>query len=413
MAGPFLRWHLRRRVRRGKEDPDRLAERFGHASRPRPEGRLVWIHAASVGESLSALPLATALREEYGAAILMTTGTVTSAAMIAQRAPGVIHQYAPLDTPAGVARFLDHWRPDLALWIESEFWPTLVTDTGGRGIPLALVNGRISEKTARSWRKAAAVARDVVNAFDLRLVQTDAVRDRLAGVTGSFDGIVVTGDIKASRPAEAPHPDTLASLRATVGTRPLWLAASTHPGEEEAVADAHCALSQRNPDVLTILAPRHPERGAGIAGMIAERGIPVSRRSAGDVPRGIYVADTLGEMPLWFALAPIACIGAGWGDLGGHNPLEAAQAGTAILSGPKVANFAETYASLDRAGAVRFVEDAAALAGAVLDLTDGQGHPNAKARAMAEAAKLAGAPDSGPLDRTMAALAPLAGKALR
>ena len=413
LAAPILKHVLRRRISRGKEDPARQNERFGIAERERPKRTLIWVHAASVGEALSALPLIRAITERGAATLLITTGTLTSAQMISARAPDVIHQFVPIDTPLAVRRFLDHWKPDLALWIESELWPTLVTETARRGIPLALVNGRISKRSARNWGWARGAARAVMGAFDLRLVQSDAVRSRLLALGVAHDSTVVTGDIKASRPAESPDEQALATMREAVGKRPVWLAASTHPGEEEAVAAAHATLAKRAPDLLTIIAPRHPERGSEIAASLAGGGFDVSQRSTGDPPAALYIADTLGEMPLWYALAPIAFIGGGWGVLGGHNPLEAAQARTAIISGPRVANFFDIYERLQSADALRFAADAAELPEVLLTLTDEMGRPNAEARRMADAALAAGSPDAGPLDRTMDALTPLLERAFR
>lgn len=409
-ARPLLGWHLNRRAGRGKEDPSRLGERHGIASRARPDGPLLWVHAASVGESLSALPLISEIRVRHPkVSVLMTTGTVTSAALIAKRAPDLIHQYVPLDTPHAVSRFFDHWQPSVALWMESELWPTLVTETQRRKIPAALVNGRLSKASARNWSFARGAARAMVTAFDLRLVQSEATRERLIALGAPQETTLVTGDLKASRPADPPDAHTLSALRTAIGSRPVWLAASTHPGEEEAVLKAHRALSQRAPDLLTIIAPRHPERAPEIAGVIEQHGLSVCQRSiSGDViDAPIYLADTLGEMPLWYALAPIAFVGAGWSDLGGHNPFEPAQAGAAVLSGPKVANFEQAYADLTAAGAARFVDDTDALVAAVLGLTDDRGHANAAAKAMGSAGAKAGSPDPAPLQKTMAALAPL------
>lgn len=412
-AGPFVSHLLRRRIAQGKEDRERQGERLGHASLPRPAGKLVWVHAASIGESLSALPLIVAIRQEYGAHILMTTGTVTSATMIAKRAAETLHQYAPVDTPSAVSRFLDHWRPDAALWIESEIWPTLLSDTARTGVPTALVNGRISAQTAKNWARARGMARALIGSFDRLLVQSDDVRDRILALGASDEAIIVTGDLKASRPAERPDQGLLSEFQKALGDRPAWLAASTHPGEESAVAAVHKALSARAKNMVTILAPRHPDRASSIIEALSASGLEVKRRSVGDLPRGLYLADTLGELPLWYAASPIAFIGGGWGKLGGHNPLEAAQADTAILSGPKVANFKETYESLVRAGAARFVADASELTDAVLSLTDGDGRPSQQALRMAQAGSTAGAPDLEPLNRTLEALRPVLERVLR
>ena len=401
--------HLRRRARAGKEDGGRLTERRGIASRDRPPGPLVWLHAASVGESLSGLPVVGALRERHGCAVLVTTGTVTSARLVAERMPEAIHQFAPLDALPWVRAFLDHWRPSLGLWVESELWPVTLGEARARGIPLALVNARLSVRSARRWRLAPGLARTMLGAFDVAAAATEEGAGRLAGLGAS--NVVVTGDLKASRPADAPDPAALAALRAALGERPRWLAASTHPGEEEAVAAAHEALAARAPDLVSLLVPRHPERGDEVAAMLSARGLEVTRRSRGEAPQpGIHLGDTLGEMPLWGAVTTLAYLGAGWGELGGHNPLELAQARTLVLSGPKVANAADAFARLE--GCVRYVEDADALTAALLSLTDDEGRPSPEAEALAARAAEAAAPDPGPLDRTLEALAPLTGRAL-
>ena len=399
LGTPLVARHLHRRAARGKEDPARLAERFGMAPAARPGGGLVWVHAASVGESLSALPVVEAI-EAQGARCLMTTGTVTSAELLARRMPGLLHRFAPVDTPGAVAGFLVAWRPDAALWMESELWPNLVRDTAARGVPMALVNARLSVTSARNWGLAKGSARAVLGAFDTRLAQTEAVRERLLHLGADPATTLVTGDLKASRAPDPVDPAALAAIRSAVGTRPVWLAASTHPGDEAAALDAHAALGI--PDLLTIIAPRHPARGAEIAALAQARGMSVTRRSAGAGPTGdVHVADTLGELALWYALAPVALIGGGWGGIGGHNPLEATPHDCAILSGADTPSFADTYARLQGAGAVRLLSSRDDLTAAVRRAMGEEG------RAMAAAARRVSAPDPEPLARTMAALRPL------
>lgn len=405
LGAPLIARHIRRRGLQGKEDTARMGERFGDASLPRPEGRLLWVHAASVGESLSALPLVDAIRARHpGCSVLMTTGTVTSAALLVQRAKDVTHQYVPVDTPQAVGRFLDHWRPDAALWMESELWPTLITANAARSVPMALVNARLSKGSARNWGIAKRSAQAMLGAFKVRLAQTEEVRNRLGrlGVEA-----VVTGDLKASREPDPVDETALSALRDAIGDRPVWLAASTHPGDEAAVLDAHQALGI--PGLLTVIAPRHPERGAQIATLAQERGYTVTRRSAGGLPSGdVYIADTLGELPILFALAPVALIGGGWDGIGGHNPQEAAPHGCAILSGADVPAFAETYARLAAEGAVIMLETRADLTPAMGGLLNDRGHRTEAAEAMGRAAFMAaGQPDPEPLRRTMAALGPL------
>jgi len=404
LAAPLISVHLKRRAARGKEDGARLDERLGYARAVRPAGGLVWVHGASVGEALSALPLIAEI-ESAGARCLLTTGTVTSARLLARKYPHILHRFAPVDTPGAVAGFLDAWRPDAALWMESELWPNLVRETAARGIPMALVNARLSATSARNWGAAGKSAASLLNAFALRLAQTETVRDRLVRLGADPETTVVTGDLKASRAPDTVDAEVLAALRTALAGRPIWLAASTHPGDEAAALDAHRALGIDG--LLTIIAPRHPERGREIAAMAEARGLSVTRRSEGAGPTGdVYIADTLGELALWYALSPVALIGGGWGGFGGHNPLEAAPHGCAILSGDDVPSFAETYARLVAANAVRLLPGRSDLVSALRDAMGREG------AAMAEAATIAGEPDPLPMARTMEHLRPLLTKAL-
>lgn len=404
-AAPALRLLLAARLRRGKEDPARLPERQGIASRPRPLGPLIWVHGASVGEALSVLPLIDrllGLRDDLS--ILVTTGTLTSAKLMAERLPPrACHQFVPLDCPAWVERFLDHWRPDLALWVESELWPALLTLTAARGVPMALVNARLSERSFARWQKLAGTAKQLLDCFAVCLAQSTETAARLRQLGRQA---VDTGNLKA---AAAPLPvDTaeLTRLQAAIAGRPVWLAASTHPGEEEIVAAAQAPLAAAFPHLLTLLVPRHATRGAEIAAQLRHQGLVVARRAAAEpIERdtAIYLADTMGELGLFYRLAPIAFIGGSLVAHGGQNPLEPAQLGAAILHGPWTQNFADIVSRLDNAGGAVAVKDAAGLARAVAAwLAD----PLARARA-AEAASQVAASSRGALERVMAALDPL------
>jgi 3-deoxy-D-manno-octulosonic-acid transferase len=366
--GPAAHVVLARRAARGKEDSARLAERWGRATAPRPPGRLIWLHAASVGESLSLLPIVERLLARLPAAqILVTSGTVTSARILAERLPArARHQFLPLDHPPSVARFLDHWRPDLALWVESELWPNLILETRRRGIPMALLNARMSARSAEGWRRARGLIAALLGSFDLILAQDAAQAERLAALGASTAETV--GDLKAAAAVPAPPGPALDDLKARIGGRPVWLAASTHEGEEEPVAAAHRALRDRFPGLLTLLAPRHPARADQIAAMLAGQGLAVVRRSAGAVPNGeteIYLIDTLGELGLFYRLAPIVLVAGSLGapgSIGGHNPLEAAQLGRAVIFGPDTVNCAASAAALEQEGAALRLADAGALA---------------------------------------------------
>jgi 3-deoxy-D-manno-octulosonic-acid transferase len=390
LLGPAVRLYLGHRMARGKEDAVRFPEREGRPSRVRPPGPLLWIHAASIGEAVSTLALIDRLAAERPALnMLVTTGTVTSARLLATRLPTghAWHQYVPVDRLVYVRRFLDHWKPDLALWVESELWPNLIVETRRRGIPLILLNGRMSQGSFRRWSRVPALIRPLLQGFDLCLTQ-DAIQAERFARLGAPRALTV-GDLKA---AAAPLPVDqvgLEMLQRAVGARPRWLAASTHDGEEVLAAEAHALLKRRFPDLLTIIAPRHPGRGVEIAESLIRRGLAVARRAAGEpigVATDIYLADTLGELGLFYRLAGVAFIGGSMGGYGGHNPLEAALLDCAILYGPDMANAAAMAEALRAAGGAEIVTDAASLADALARLLS---DPQARGRCAAAAATVA------------------------
>lgn len=403
LASPFARLLLAGRLRRGKEDPARLAERFGRASRPRPKGPLVWLHGASVGEIIAIMPLMDRLRA-LGFKVLLTSGTVTSARLAAARLPpDVVHQFVPLDSPAFMRRFLKHWRPDLVLLVESELWPNLLLEVGRRRVPLVLVNARMSERSFGQWSRLPKSAAALLAHVDLCLAQGPQDAERL-GALGAAR-VTPTGNLKFDAP---PPPVDLAAfdaLRAATAGRQVMVAASTHPGEEAMVVEAHAALARQLPDLLTIIAPRHPERGREVIGVATEAGCPAVLRSDGDLPdRGtqIYVADTIGELGLFYRLAPVALLGGSLIRHGGQNPIEPVKLDAAILHGPHVANFAALYAQLDAVGGAVPVADAGALAASAATLIgDGALRRRMLAAAQATIATLGGA-----LERTLAAIDP-------
>jgi len=350
LAEPIAPFLLKRRALRGKEDASRLGERLGRASRPRPDGPLVWLHGVSVGESLSLLPLIDRiLAQTPKTTILVTSGTVTSAGLLAKRLPpGVIHQYAPIDGPAAVRRFVGHWRPDLALFAESELWPNLILQARAHGTTLALVSARITAHSAEGWAKRRAAARTLLGAFSLILPQDAASAERLTrlGATpGPLLNLKYVGDPPPFDAAE------LESLRAATKGRQIVVAASTHAGEDGIIAAAIPT------GALLVLIPRHPDRAAAIQAELAAMGRTVARRSAGDDldPKSdIYLADTLGEMGLFMRLADIVVMGGSFAPgIGGHNPLEPARLTRAIVSGGDTYNFADVYSEMAAAGAVR------------------------------------------------------------
>lgn len=365
---PFARAMLRRRLAAGKEHPVRLSEKLGHAGATRPAGTLIWVHAASVGETLSILPLIERMMRD-GHGILLTTGTVTSAELAATRLPpGAIHQFAPLDLPAVVRRFLDHWRPDLAVFCESELWPNLMLACRERGIPFGIVNGRMSERSVRRWRRLRSLSRALLSGLSFCLAQS---REDCARYASLGAAAVFPGNMKFDAAPLPVDGEALFALEKSIGRRPVFLATSTHPGEEEQVLEAAARLREQEPELLTILVPRHPARGAEIEALCRAGGIRPVVRSRGEVPDEVatlYLADTLGELGLFYSLATIAFIGGSLVPIGGHNPIEPAKLGAPILHGPTVANFRDIYAVLDREDAAVAIDDPIMLAKAAARL---------------------------------------------
>jgi 3-deoxy-D-manno-octulosonic-acid transferase len=362
-VSPLAPLVLSARVVSGKEDPARLAERSGRASRPRPEGRLIWLHGASVGEGLSLLPLIERLRGSApDAALLVTSGTRTSAEMLGARLPpGAIHQYVPLDMPAAVGRFLSHWRPDLGVFVESELWPNLIAAAKGSGARLALISARMSETSLRGWRRAPAAAATVLSAFDLILAKDEAARARFEALGGKVAGL---WDAKLGAPPLFADERELAALKGVVADRPVLLAASTHAGEDEIVLSAFARAAGDRSDALLIIAPRHPARGADVVTLAEAARLTVARRGTGGDPgrARVYVADTLGELGLFFRLARVAFIGGSLvRGVGGHNPLEPARLSCATVSGPYTEHW-PVYDAFRRENAVRTVADSGELA---------------------------------------------------
>jgi 3-deoxy-D-manno-octulosonic-acid transferase len=345
---------------RGKEMRGRLAERRGVDPTPRPPGRLIWLHAASLGETTAILPLLPKLAEHVQTTVL-TTGTVTSARLLAQRlepdlAGRVLHRFVPLDVPAWVARFLDHWRPDAAALVESELWPNLLAACRMRHVPVMLINARLSDRSFARWRRVPTLALDMLESFARVHPRgpTDADRLRALGCCR----LEPPGDLKLAAPPLPVDQAELQRLTQMLAGRPIWLAASTHPGEEALVLAAHRELANRHGGLLTIIAPRHPERGAAIPGA-GHRS-----RVVGPPREGVWVADTLGELGLWYRLTGLAFIGRSLlPPGGGQNPLEAARLGCAIAVGPLTGNFTDHVALLRAVGGLTVVRDATELAG--------------------------------------------------
>ncbi len=372
LAEAPLRVLLRRRVARGKELPARLGERRGRATLARPAGRLLWLHAASVGETVSVLPLLDALcRLDPALHVLLTTGSLTSQRLLAQRLPEmglearVLHQFVPLDVPRWLRRFLAHWRPQAAALVESELWPNLLGAARQRGLKLALLNARMSDRSTRSWRRLPRLSRHLLRQFTWITARSDEDARRLRTL-GAQD-VDMAGDLKQAASALPVDAAELEDVRAAVADRPILFAACTHDGEEPVLAAAHALLRRRQPGLLTIIAPRHPERGATVAAMLG--GAP--RRALGQLPepaQDFWVCDTLGELGLLYRLSPIAFLGnslqvtARTGGGGGHNPFEPARLGCLVATGPLTSNFNAAFQALHWVEAVTVASDAASIA---------------------------------------------------
>jgi 3-deoxy-D-manno-octulosonic-acid transferase len=394
---------LFRRLRRGKENPKRVQERYAETQVTRPAGPLIWMQCASVGELLTVVPLMERLRER-GFGVLCTSGTATSAQLAGERLPpDVIHQFTALDAPRFVNRFFQHWRPDLALFVESDLWPNLIMTAAERGTPLILVNGRVSERSFRRWRFAPATIAALLRRFDLCLAQSSVHADRYREL--GAPRVVTTGNLKLDAPSPPADAEKLAALATALKNRTVIAGTSTHAGEETLLIEAHRRLRHSFPGLLTLIAPRHPERGLGIIEIARAADLKTALRSRDELPVSdteIYVADTMGELGLIYRLAPIVFVGGSLASHGGQNPIEPIKLGAAILHGPHVWNFAEIYSALDRAHGAEQVKDVGRLAvrlGAWLK--DAQERAAVAAAARETVAVLGGA-----LERTLSALDP-------
>jgi len=371
LGAPLILFYLNQRKASGKEDFTRFNERLGLAVAPRPSGALIWAHAASVGESLSMLPLIEKLlADRPNCHLMLTTGTVTSAKLMQERLPErAFHQYIPVDRPAYVRRFLSHWQPDIALWAESEFWPNIITETRAQNIPMVLVNGRVSPKSFAGWQRARGLIHTLLNCFTLCLGQSDNDVDRLnqLGAPRSKN----LGNLKFAVPALPANDQDITKLKSKIGKRPVWLAASTHPGEEEIIARVHQKLKSDHPDLLTVIVPRHPGRGEDIMRALPSLGLQGALRSK-DTPientTDIYVANTMGELGLFFRLTEIVFMGKSLVPHGGQNPLEALRLDCAVLHGPHMMNFQWMSEQMIKLGCSVQVGDEAELAEALTQL---------------------------------------------
>lgn len=354
---PLAPWLVEQRIKKGKENPDRIGERFGITQVERPNGTLIWMHAASVGESRLLLDVFAALRKRRpNVRALVTTQTTTSADMIAAWSPpGVVHQMAPVDGPKAVEAFLQHWHPDAAVFAEGEIWPNMLAALKEHGIPAALVNARMTRRTLRNWNKRKSSARAVFSTFGFIGAADQLTAD---GVQSAIDRrITVVGNLKTASAVAAPSAAAVDEFRTRMNARPIVLAASTHPGEDEFALDAFTELRMRKPGVLLILVPRHPDRGDPITAMMRERGITTQQWSKDKTPPGadidVLVADTIGELLFWYAVSDAVYLGGATAEgIGGHNPVEPVQLGKRVFTGPHDFNFRETFDALQETGAL-------------------------------------------------------------
>ncbi|CAD0183541.1 3-deoxy-D-manno-octulosonic acid transferase [Ruegeria sp. THAF57] len=370
VAAPIVWQTVRKKLQAADVPVERQHERLGHASLPRPNGQLIWFHAASVGETLSVITLIKRLGQRLPQAeFLITSGTPTSASLIAKRMPPrTRHQFPPLDTSGPVQRFLNHWRPDAGIFVESEIWPRLIVESADRKIPLALLNARLSDKSVEGWKKRPVTARFILDKFSLFLTQHDKAAENLRQMGATPERVQSGTNLKAMSDPLPVDQNTVSQIQNQISGRPMWIASSTHQGEEGAVLGAHAQLLKHRPDLLLLLIPRHPERRDEVAALIKQAGLTAAFRSSDQAitdTTQIYVADTLGETGTWYAICPIVFLGGSLKEIGGHNPFEPAQAGAAVITGPGYYNFAETFAPLIEAGGAVEINSAPQLAAIV------------------------------------------------
>lgn len=362
LIGPYVAW----RASKGKEDRTRSRERYGYASKARPNGPLIWVHAASIGETIAVVPLVERILD-FGVNIVLTTGTVTSAKVAEERlGDRIIHQYVPLDLKPAVSRFLNHWEPDLAIIAESEIWPMTILELGARRVPQVLVNGRLSDRSFASWKKRAAIAEALFENLAHVIAQSEVDGERFRALGAR--PVTVSGNLKVDTPPPPVDERALATLRRQIGARPTWAAVSTHEGEEQIAAEVHITLRHRHPGLLTVIVPRHPDRAEALAAQFETMDIVVARRSQGHritPDTDVLLGDTVGEMGLYLRLTEIAFVGRSLTSEGGQNPLEPAMLDTAVLAGRNVQNFREAYQKLLDSGGAKLVRDRNMLAGAV------------------------------------------------
>ena len=362
LISPFIPLLLKRRAAKGKEDKTRLEERFGIATVERPQGDIIWIHAASVGEANSVLPLIDELLAKYPQFyVLLTTVTVTSAVLVMSRLnKRAIHQFAPVDTPKAVKNFLDYWKPKIALFVDSELWANMIIETKKTGAFMGLINAKMSEKSFRNWQYAGSFIKQILSCFSICFAGSKQDAERLIKI--GIPTINKIGNLKYEAPPLPCNEQELIEFSKTIGHRPVWLAASTHIGEEEIILETHKALRSEFPDLLTIIVPRHAIRGDEIAGKLAK--FNFARRSQDEkitADTEIYLADTMGELGLFYRISQIVFIGGSLVNKGGQSPLEAAKLGSSIIIGKYYDNFSDIIDEMHKARAIIIVDSPAEL----------------------------------------------------
>ena len=359
------------RTKQGIEDPHRVKERLGIPSASRKKGTLIWFHSASVGETLLVLSLIEKISKNFpDQNILLTTQTVSSGKMVTSKLPeNVVHQYLPYDLLPGVRKFLYHWQPSVGILVESEFWPVLISEADHQNIPLLVINGKMTGKSFHRWRRFPKFTQALFNKINLFLVQSPEIKSRFSELGVNPDKQVVTGQLKQESKPLSHDPKEFSNLNEYFQNRQVWVAASTHEGEEEIIAESHIRLSSNTGNNFQlILVPRYPERGREIAQLLSSYGLNSVLRSKGELPGEldtVYIADTLGELGLWYRLAKVSFIGGSLVHRGGHNPYEPALLGCPIIHGKYYENFSAEYEQLKEQGGSQMVANSKELARAI------------------------------------------------
>lgn len=385
----------------------RLRQRLGLVA-PQPAPGCVWVHAVSVGEVQAATAFVKALEARFpGRPVVITTVTSTGA----QRARELLgdrvrHCYLPYDLPGSVRRFLDRLQPQVAIVLETEIWPTLYAALGRRGIPLVIASARVTPRSVDRYRRMASLFRETLARGVLIGAQTAGDAERFRTIGAAPERVVVTGNVKFDMEIPQAAIDAGRGFRRALGPRPVWIAGSTHEGEEAAALEAHAIVRTRHPDALLILVPRHPPRFEAVRGLLRRQGCAFAQRSAGHAPgpeHEVLLVDTLGELQMFYAAADVAFVGGSLVPVGGHSLLEPAVLGLPILSGPHTHNGREIADQLLGSGALAIVRDAGELAQRVAGCFD----EPARARTDGARGREAVAQSRGAVDRLVAMVAPL------